>query len=160
MRNPQNDSADTLLPDLDQLLEMQPENMGDEALRAYLDRFKVLRKKDIRQVLKDESHGRPEYQGFVYVLSNPAMPGLLKIGSTVGRVENRARKLRTTGVPNPFKIESVFPVYMNPKKVEKRVHRVLELFRSGGDREFFRLSVEYAVAAIQSVLETAQSATT
>jgi hypothetical protein len=76
----------------------------------------------------------------------------LKIGSTVGRVAIRARQLRTTGVPEPFKVESSFPVYMNPIEVEKRVHRVLEIFRSRGDREFFRVSVEYAVAAIESVL--------
>ena len=39
----------------------------------------------------------------VYVLSNPATPGLLKIGSTnEDSVENRMSDLYTTGVPCPF----------------------------------------------------------
>jgi hypothetical protein len=137
---------------VEQLLAMNPADMSDEELRGYHKRLRTLGKMDLRQVVRDESHGWPEYQGFVYVLSNPAIPGHLKIGSTVGRVAIRARQLRTTGVPEPFKVESSFPVYMNPIEVEKRVHRVLEIFRSRGDREFFRVSVEYAVAAIESVL--------
>jgi len=147
-------------PTVEQLLEMDPADMSDDELCAYLERFQAFRKKDIRQLLKDEFHGRPEHHGFVYILSNPAMPGLLKIGSTVGPVETRARSLsRTTGVPEPFKVEKVFPVYINPKEAEKRAHRVLDLFRSTRNREFFRLSVENAVDAIQPLLEDAQSTT-
>ena len=42
----------------------------------------------------------------VYVLSNEAMPGLVKIGKTTqNSVDNRISQLYTTGVPFPFKCE-------------------------------------------------------
>jgi len=42
-------------------------------------------------------------QGIVYVLINPAMPGLIKIGRTNQEdVKYRMSQLYTTGVPLPF----------------------------------------------------------
>lgn len=39
----------------------------------------------------------------VYVLTNPAMPGLVKIGKTTQlEVEDRMKQLYGTGVPVPF----------------------------------------------------------
>lgn len=44
-------------------------------------------------------------KGFVYVLSNAGMPGLLKIGSSTKVPTARAAELNTTGVPSPFEVE-------------------------------------------------------
>lgn len=42
-------------------------------------------------------------EGIVYVLKNPAMPGLVKIGITTrAEVHIRMTELYTTGVPLPF----------------------------------------------------------
>lgn len=42
----------------------------------------------------------------VYVLTNPAVPGLVKIGYTIQEDANaRIGQLYTTGVPVPFKLE-------------------------------------------------------
>ena len=43
--------------------------------------------------------------GFVYVLSNKAMPGLLKIGHTTRNSGIRKEELYTTGVPIKFEVE-------------------------------------------------------
>ena len=44
--------------------------------------------------------------GVVYVLTNPAMPGLVKIGKTTQNdVTTRISQLYTTGVPLPFDCE-------------------------------------------------------
>ncbi|WP_220385717.1 GIY-YIG nuclease family protein, partial [Klebsiella pneumoniae] len=44
-------------------------------------------------------------EGWVYVLSNPCMPGIYKVGMTTTSPEVRARELSSaTGVPAPFKI--------------------------------------------------------
>ena len=46
--------------------------------------------------------------GFVYVLSHPLMPNLLKIGFTTRQVEERVAELSAaTAVPGPFIIEGV-----------------------------------------------------
>lgn len=43
--------------------------------------------------------------GWIYCLSNPSMPGVVKIGLTTNTVEERVKQLDTTGVPSAFKIE-------------------------------------------------------
>ncbi len=71
----------------------------------------------------------------------------------VGPVKKRAAELsRTTAVPEDFKTEEAFPVYANPKKIERKIHDALNLFRSRKNREFFRLPVDSAVAMIQTLL--------
>ena len=42
-------------------------------------------------------------RGWFYVLSNPEMSGLLKVGRTTEHPRMRAAQLHTTGVPTPFK---------------------------------------------------------
>ena len=42
--------------------------------------------------------------GTVYVLTNPAMPDLVKIGKTTRDVSLRLSDLYTTGVPLPFEV--------------------------------------------------------
>ena len=41
-------------------------------------------------------------KGLVYILANPAMPGLVKIGQTTNEITSRMNELNTTGVPLPF----------------------------------------------------------
>jgi hypothetical protein len=85
--------------------------------------------------------------GFVYILSNPSMPGLLKIGSTEKLPTERAVQLYSTGVPEPFKVE--FAVWCeNHRETETEIHEELEEFRIGDGREFFRTSVAFAIHAI------------
>ncbi len=44
--------------------------------------------------------------GIVYLLTNPVMPGLVKIGMTTQEdIERRMRELYTTGVPVPFECQ-------------------------------------------------------
>ena len=75
--------------------------------------------------------------GFVYVLSNEAMPGLLKIGHTFDDVSARAFALsRATGVPAPFKVE-FFCQSTSAAKDERRIHRKLKNHRYHPNREFF-----------------------
>jgi len=43
-------------------------------------------------------------KGLVYVLTNPAMLGLVKIGQTTNEIKSRMNELNTTGVPLPFEL--------------------------------------------------------
>ncbi len=85
-------------------------------------------------------------RGWVYIITNRAMPDLLKIGFTLKDPNQRAKELGRTGLPYPYIVEyEIFT--MQPRQVEKKVHTVLENVREG--REWFRCSIQEAVAAIR-----------
>lgn len=95
----------------------------------------------------------PEDLGFVYVMANPAMPDLVKIGKTARVPDGRARELQSTGVPTSFEI-IYFGMFECHSFVEQKAHRTLSAERETENREFFRVKSEVAVAAIRSAAGT------
>jgi hypothetical protein len=85
----------------------------------------------------------------VYVLTNPAMPGLVKIGYTVqSEAQTRIAQLYTTGVPVPFDV--VFAASVdNAEKVENALHTAFAPNRINPRREFFRIDPEQAIAILR-----------
>lgn len=90
--------------------------------------------------------------GYIYILSNSAMPGLLKIGRTDRHPDLRARELHTTGVPQPFILEHYVEVE-NSILAEKKLHILLQEqgARVSTDREFFSINLHEAIAALSLV---------
>lgn len=88
-------------------------------------------------------------KGYVYVLSNPSMPGLVKIGRTERDPNQRAVELWQTGVPTPFVVEGAFLV-PDCAEAERRIHESCKAFRVHGSREFFRCEVKDALAWAES----------
>jgi len=89
-----------------------------------------------------------DYDSWVYILSNPTIPGYLKIGFTDLTPERRAEQLsRSTGVVLPFKVEWAFHCF-NAEQLEKELHRHLEGLRINSNREFFDLTVNEAKEVI------------
>jgi len=88
-------------------------------------------------------------KGFIYILSNPAMEGLLKIGFSTKVSTERAKELSSTGVPEPFKV-SYYCLVENAKSTEKEVHEKLSDFRYSENREFFSIELGFAIRAITS----------
>jgi len=87
-------------------------------------------------------------QGWVYIMSNPVLPEILKIGFTSGDPEARRAELsRSTSIPEPFKIEDGLRCAQG-RKVEREVHKALSDCRVNDRREFFRCSVGEAMFAI------------
>lgn len=85
----------------------------------------------------------------VYVLSNAAMPGLVKIGMTASEdAETRLAQLYTTGVPFPFKLEFACRV-QNPDEVEKALHTAFAPNRVNPKREFFSIDPGQAIAILK-----------
>ncbi len=92
-------------------------------------------------------------EGYVYVLSNTAMPGLLKIGYTTNQVRERVQQLNSaTGVPQPFVIDAFFESE-TPHEDERKVHRLLAPHRTNDRREFFRIDTMLALVAIGDVMD-------
>ena len=89
-------------------------------------------------------------KGFLYILRNEAMPGLLKIGYSVKVPTERVDELFTTGVPEPFQL-AYYCLVDDAKELEFSIHRNLSTFRHRGNREFFRIDLEAAVQAITSL---------
>ena len=85
--------------------------------------------------------------GFVYILINSALPGLLKLGITARDPEERARELQGTGLPTPFAVAHQLYV-QDCERVERAVHSLLAEHRVADNREFFSISVDDAIAAI------------
>lgn len=85
----------------------------------------------------------------VYVLTNPSMPGLVKIGRTSFEDANtRIAQLYSTGVPFPFKLEFACKVE-NPDEVEQALHLAFGPNRVNPRREFFSIEPEQAIAILK-----------
>lgn len=90
-----------------------------------------------------------ENPGIVYVLTNPAMPGLVKIGLTTREnVDDRIRELFSTSVPVPFDCEFAGKV-QDCNKVEKAFHTAFGPYRIHPQREFFSIEPEQAIAILK-----------
>jgi hypothetical protein len=87
-------------------------------------------------------------KGIVYILTNEAMPGYIKIGKTADNLETRMRSLDTTGLPLPFTCHYAAEVE-NYDAVERLLHDAFNDNRIRKNREFFRLAPERAVAALK-----------
>jgi len=85
----------------------------------------------------------------VYVLTNPAMPGLTKIGKTTrADLASRLSQLYTTGVPVPFECAYACEVE-DCAKVEKAFHTAFGDHRVNPKREFFSIEPERVIAILQ-----------
>ena len=80
--------------------------------------------------------------GYIYVLSNDAMPNLFKIGFTKNSVKQRVSELNSsTSIPEKFEIQLIFAC-KNPKEIEKKIHTSLIEYRANKKREFFSTTFE------------------
>ncbi len=89
--------------------------------------------------------------GIVYLLTNPVMPGLVKIGMTAQEdIDKRMKELYTTGVPVPFECQFACKVKKaDCLKIEKALHTAFEPQRVNANREFFRIQVSQAKAILE-----------
>jgi len=88
--------------------------------------------------------------GYVYVLINPAMEGLVKIGRTERDPHERAKELSVaTGVPTPFFVayDSFFEDCVG---AEQFIHATLELkgYRLTNNKEFFNCPPNEAIKTV------------
>lgn len=87
--------------------------------------------------------------GIVYVLTNPAMPNLVKIGRTsTDDVNKRMKELYSTGVPFEFQLAFACRVE-NTEEVEKALHIAFAPNRVNPKREFFAIDPGQAIAILK-----------
>ena len=77
--------------------------------------------------------------GFIYIMSNPLHPDVVKIGQSSKDPNERRKELGTTGVLEEFVLE-YRALTENYVSLEKEIHRHLASVRARKDREFFKIS--------------------
>lgn len=88
----------------------------------------------------------------VYILTNEAMPGVVKIGMTSTSVEQRMLALDTSGVPIPF--ECYYAARVDDMaKVERALHEAFGDHRVRKSREFFRIDPYRAKVILELVAQ-------
>lgn len=90
-------------------------------------------------------------RGWVYVITNRAMPGLYKVGFSTKDPLLRAEELGHTGSPHPY-IVIYDALVENPRDIEQAAHRLLNEKREG--KEWFRCSANEAIGAIKKIAST------
>jgi len=85
----------------------------------------------------------------VYILTNEAMPNLVKIGKTTrSDVQTRMNELYSSGVP--FQFECAYAVEVDDcSVVEKALHVAFDPNRVNPKREFFSIDPEQAIAILK-----------
>jgi hypothetical protein len=89
---------------------------------------------------------------FIYIMINPAMQGLLKIGKTNRTPTERAQEISgSTGVPTKFHVAYELRV-KDSTRAERLIHEKLMDYRVEMNREFFFLPLDRAISIISNIV--------
>ena len=88
--------------------------------------------------------------GCVYILKNPEMPDLIKIGQTERTAQECADELYTTGVPLPFQIAHEY-LCENHEQLGRTIHQKLAPHRYDRNREFFEYPADDAYQLLRDL---------
>ena len=89
-------------------------------------------------------------EGIIYVLTNPAMPDMVKIGKTGRDLLVRLKDLYSTGVPLPF--ECAYAAKVNDMdEVERAFHTAFAPHKVNPRREFFSIDPKQAIALLKLI---------
>ena len=86
----------------------------------------------------------------VYVLTNPSIPDIVKIGMTTD-LTTRMRSLYNSSVPVPFECYFACTVE-DANYAERQIHDAFDDFRVNPNREFFRVNPERIVSILDMVM--------
>lgn len=90
--------------------------------------------------------------GIIYILTNSAFCGIVKIGYTTASVEQRLAEINAgTGIVEPFQVYAAFSVE-DARKTESLIHLELKDFRLKSRKEFFTLKPNIAKEKILKII--------
>lgn len=87
--------------------------------------------------------------GHIYIMSNPAIPGLLKIGET-HHVFDRKKTLSTSNVPEDYRVLH-FRFCDDVRQAEQQVFHQLANYRVPSKKEFFRVNLKKARTFVDNI---------
>lgn len=91
-------------------------------------------------------------KGYIYIMTNPALKGMVKIGYATD-VEVRRKQLSTTALPYEYEVYATYETSGNleDKKLHKLIDNLNPDLRITKNREFFVLSPEDAYELLDSI---------
>ena len=120
---------------------------------GYVETFidgHTIKQNALNQMISDNEEGG---KGYVYVMINPSLPNMVKIGKTTKDPNERAKELSAaTGVPTPFVVVFYKP-FNDCDTAELTIHNYLEGqgYRISDNREFFNIPVNEAIDVVQTL---------
>ena len=91
-------------------------------------------------------------QGYIYILSNKSIPGILKIGYTDRTPQERVKEINSaTGVITNWYVANSFTC-RSPKVIENLVHTQLNDYRITNNKEGFAVSLIEAERIISNII--------
>ena len=89
-------------------------------------------------------------EGYIYILGNKSLPGLLKIGYTDRTPQERVKEINgATGVITPWYVENAFACRA-PLQIESLIHKKLKPFHV--NKEGFAVTLSHAEEIITGVI--------
>ena len=104
-------------------------------------------------MMEQNENNHSSNHGYVYILSNPGMPGLLKIGMTRFEPTRRVQELSSaTGVPTPFQLV-YYREFHDCVAAELEIHSIFATkgLRYNDQREFFSVDTVEAINTLLSL---------
>ena len=88
--------------------------------------------------------------GYVYIFTNNAYPGLIKIGMTTSSSERRLRSVNGSGVVDDWQVAWDYHCF-RPWDLEQIVHEKFDDLRERKNREFFRIDIKPVIDYIEKI---------
>lgn len=91
-------------------------------------------------------------KGYIYIMTNPALKGMVKIGYAAD-VEQRRQQLSTTALPYEYEIYATYETSGNleDKKLHKMIDNLNPDLRVSKNREFFVMTPQQAYELLESI---------
>ena len=91
-------------------------------------------------------------KGYIYIMTNPALKGMVKIGYAAD-VEQRRQQLSTTALPYEYEIYATYETSGNleDKKLHKMIDNLNPDLRVSKNREFFVMALQQAYELLESI---------
>lgn len=91
--------------------------------------------------IENEERNTTITEGFVYIVTNPAFPGYVKVGNAID-VYKRLNSYQTSDPHRKFKIEH-YMFFHDRRMAEKLMHKILALFSASG--EWFKIDTDTVI---------------
>lgn len=91
-------------------------------------------------------------KGYIYIMTNPALKGMVKIGYAAD-VEMRRKQLSTTALPYEYEVYATYetPGALEDKKLHAMIDNLNPDLRVSKNREFFVMSPEDAYLLLEAI---------